>query len=144
MAAARFESGQLATLLELQFGGDLDDELKLLLRAPPGIVPLDVASSGLPTGRKRQILVGEDDVDQAAMIENILIAEGFEVVLTRNGADLLNQAHRTPPDLILLDGHMPILNGFHAAERLYADPEPPLSPFSSFRAPQTSCLASEA
>jgi two-component system, cell cycle response regulator len=122
VAAARFEGRLLATLLELQFGGDLDDELKLLLRAPPGIVRLDAASSGLPTGRKRRILVGEDDVDQAAMIENILIAEGFEVVLTRNGADALKQAHRSPPDLILLDGHMPILNGFHTAERLHADP----------------------
>jgi two-component system cell cycle response regulator len=122
VVAARFEGRLVATLLELQFGGDLDDELKLLVRAPVGVLQLAVPSSRLPTGRKRRILVGEDDIDQAAVIESILIGEGFEVVLTRNGADLLKQAHREPPDLILLDGHMPILNGFHAAERLQADP----------------------
>ncbi|HTB61648.1 MAG TPA: diguanylate cyclase [Polyangia bacterium] len=56
------------------------------------------------------------------MIDDILSGEGFDVVLTRNGEDLLTQARGAPPDLILLDGHMPILNGFHAAESLHADP----------------------
>ncbi|HSY40711.1 MAG TPA: diguanylate cyclase [Polyangia bacterium] len=75
-----------------------------------------------PTGKRRLILVAEDNVDQAAMIEEILIGEGFDVVLTRDGEDLLAQARRAPPDLLLLDGHMPVLNGFHAAQSLHADP----------------------
>ncbi|HZK73713.1 MAG TPA: diguanylate cyclase, partial [Clostridia bacterium] len=120
VVAARFEGRLVATLLQLQFGGDLDDELKLLVRAPR---EGGVRSPRLPAGRKHRVLVGEDDVDQGAMIETILSGEGFEVVMTRNGADLLEAAHRTPPDLILLDGHMPILDGFHAAERLQADPQ---------------------
>jgi diguanylate cyclase (GGDEF)-like protein len=122
VVAARFEGRLLATLLELQFGDELDHELKLVVQPPPGVVRLDAGSLRPPTNRKRQILVGEDNVDQAAMIENILIEHGFEVVLTRNGVDLLKHAQRSPPDLILLDGHMPILNGFHAAQMLYADP----------------------
>jgi two-component system, cell cycle response regulator len=116
VVAARLEGRLVATLLELQFGDGLDDELR-------GRAPADPArSSRLPTDQKRRILVGEDDVDQAAMLEAILTGHGFDVVLTRNGADLLEQAHRALPDLILLDGHMPVLNGFHTAEKLHLDP----------------------
>jgi two-component system cell cycle response regulator len=124
VVAARFEGRLLATLLDLQFGGDLGDALKLEVEAPVGVgVVLPVLGPpALANGKGRRILVGEDDVDQGAIIEDILIGEGFEVVLTRNGEDLLKQAREAPPALILLDGHMPILNGFHAAESLHADP----------------------
>jgi two-component system cell cycle response regulator len=122
VVAARLEGRLLATLLELQFGGGLGDELKPLVRAPVGGGPLAARASHLPTGKGRLILVAEDNVDQGAMIEKILVAEGFEVVLTRNGEDLLKQARRAPPDLFLLDGHMPTLDGFQAAQSLHADP----------------------
>jgi two-component system, cell cycle response regulator len=122
VVAARFEGRLLATLLELQFGRDLSNELKREAGAPVGVVPLGTRRPPPPTGKRQRILVAEDDADQAATIGDILIGEGFDVLLTRNGEDLLKQAHRAPPDLILLDGHMPILNGFHAAENLLADP----------------------
>ena len=122
VAAARFEGRLLATLLELQFGSDLSNQLKLEAGVPVDGVPLAIRPPPPPTGKRRSILVAEDDVDQAAIIEGILTGEGFEVVLTQNGEDLLKEARRAPPDLILLDGHMPILNGFHAAESLHADP----------------------
>jgi two-component system cell cycle response regulator len=122
VVAAGFVGRLTATLLELQFGSGLDDELELQVRPPPSIVQLAAGSSDLPTASKRRILVGEDDDDQAAMIEDFLVGEGFEVALTRDGAELLERARRAPPDLILLDGHMPILDGFHAAERLHIDP----------------------
>jgi two-component system, cell cycle response regulator len=122
VVAARFEGRLLATLLELQFGGDLSNQLKLEVAAPARGDPLANRLPPPPTGKRRRILVAEDDVDQAAIIEGILTGEGFDVVLTHNGEDLLKETRRAPPDLILLDGHMPILNGFHAAESLNADP----------------------
>jgi diguanylate cyclase (GGDEF)-like protein len=109
-------------LLELQFGDDLGDELRLEIGPPVAVDPPAIQPALPPAGKKRRILVAEDDVDQSAMIDDILSDEGFEVVLTRNGEDLLTEARGSPPDLILLDGHMPILNGFHAAESLHADP----------------------
>ena len=122
VVAARLEGRLLATLLELQFGRDLSDELKPLVREPVGGGQPTVSLAHLPTGQRRLILVAEDNVDQGAMIEKILVGEGFEVVLTRNGEDLLTQARRAPPDLFLLDGHMPTLNGFQAAQSLHSDP----------------------
>ena len=122
LLAARFEGRLLATLLELQFGDDLRKELKLLIEAPGDAVRSAVPPSHLSPGHKRRILVAEDDVEQGETIDDLLSGEGFDVVLTRNGGDLLKEASRAPPDLILLDGQMPILNGFQAAERLHADP----------------------
>ncbi len=122
VVAARFEGRLLATLLELQFGNDLSNELKLVPGAPVGLVPLATRPAPLPIGKRRRIVVAEDDLDQGATIEDLLIAEGFDVVLTQNGEELLQEVQRAPPDLILLDGHMPVLNGFHAAESLHADP----------------------
>jgi two-component system cell cycle response regulator len=122
VAAARFEGRLLATLLELQFAGGLSNALKLEVVALAGILPQTVQPPSLSTNKRRRILVAEDDADQGATIETILIDEGFDVVLTRNGEDLLKEARCAPPDLVLLDGHMPVLNGFHTAERLQADP----------------------
>ena len=122
VAAARLEGRLLATLLHLQFGGDLRDELEAAVREPVGGGPPAAPLSPPPSGKRRLILVAEDNVDQGAMIEKLLVAEGFAVVMTRNGQDLLKQARRAPPDLFLLDGNMPVLDGFHAARRLSADP----------------------
>jgi diguanylate cyclase (GGDEF)-like protein len=122
VVAARLEGRLLATLLELQFGGGLGDELEPLVRAPVGGGRLAARPPRPLTGKRRFILVAEDNVDQGAMIERLLVGEGFDVVVTRNGEDLLKQARRAPPDLFLLDGHMPTLNGFQAAESLHSDP----------------------
>ena len=121
VVAARLEGRLLATLLELQYGGELSNELKLEVGTRGGSGPPARRALPVPTGKRRRVLVAEDDVDQGAVIESILLDEGFDVVLTVNGEDLLQQARRAPPDLILLDGHMPVLNGFLAAESLAAD-----------------------
>ena len=122
VAAARLEGRLLATLLELQFGSGASSEVKLPVEVAANAVQLGDPPVLLPTDRRRRILVAEDDIDQAAIIDEFLSDEGFDVVLTRNGNDLVSQARRERPDLILLDGNMPILDGFHAAQNLHADP----------------------
>ena len=49
-----------------------------------------------------------------------LLRPNFEVVGTaRNGRDLLAEAERLQPDVIVLDITMPVLNGIEAAHELY-------------------------
>ena len=122
VAAARLEGRLLATLLDLQFGSGPGNEIKLPVEAPANAVQLPDPPVLLSTGRRRRILVAEDDIDQGEIIDEFLSDEGFDVVVTRNGHDLVSQARSDPPDLILLDGNMPILDGFHAAQHLHADP----------------------
>jgi two-component system cell cycle response regulator len=125
VAAARLEGRLVATLLDLQFGNELADALKPVPAPPVGGLTLAArAADSFPAvriGLKRRILVAEDDPDQGAILEAFLTNEDFEVVLTSNGEELLTRAYGAPPDLILLDGHMPLLDGFDAAERLHAD-----------------------
>ena len=121
LVAARFEGRLIATLLELQFDGDLRDEMKLPVQSAVSAVQPATRPSLPSIGKRRRILVAEDDIHQAASIDELLRDEGFDVVLTRNGEDLVTQARHAPPDLILLDGHMPILDGFDAAQQLHSD-----------------------
>jgi two-component system, cell cycle response regulator len=125
LAAARLEGRLVATLLDLQFGHALDHELKLDSPSVSGLVRraafVGESAPVLKVGIKPRILVAEDDPDQGALLEAFLTKEDFEVVLTSDGKELLTRAYDAPPDLILLDGQMPLLNGFDAAERLHAD-----------------------
>ncbi len=127
VAAARLEGRLVATLLDLQFGYELDNELKLMAPAVGALTlasraPYAADSAPAPTlGNGRRILVAEDDPDQGALLEALLTRENFAVVLTSDGEELLSRAFGAPPDLILLDGQMPLLSGFDAAERLHAD-----------------------
>ena len=68
-----------------------------------------------------RILVVEDDPDVATVVEEILTAEGYEVVHT-GAAGALRLAREGRPDVILLDYAMPDLDGAELSRRLRADP----------------------
>lgn len=65
-----------------------------------------------------RILAIEDDPEMREMLEMILMAEGFEVVLAHDALTGLRAAYQTHPDAILLDVMMPNMDGFEACRRL--------------------------
>ena len=67
-----------------------------------------------------RILVVEDDPDVATVVEEILTAEGYEVVHT-GAARALRLARELRPDVILLDYAMPGMDGAEISRRLRAD-----------------------
>ena len=71
----------------------------------------------MPRGR---ILVVEDDPAIATVVEEILTAEGYEVVHT-GAAGALRLAREVRPDVILLDYAMPDMDGAEISRRLRAD-----------------------
>lgn len=73
-----------------------------------------------PLGR---VLVVEDERDVAELIRFHLAREGYDVVVSPNGADALKQARDTRPDVILLDIMVPQLNGWEICRRLKEDAE---------------------
>lgn len=69
------------------------------------------------------ILVAEDEPDISELITISLEFGGYDVVTARNGAEAVERAHQTQPDLILLDVRMPIMTGYEACEALKQSPE---------------------
>ena len=72
-------------------------------------------SEGSPT-----ILVVDDTPDMLELVSMQLRLVGYEVFEATNGREAVEVARKTRPALILLDIHMPVLDGLSAARLLRA------------------------
>ncbi len=70
-----------------------------------------------------QIVLVEDDALIAEWVQVRLRAAGFEVDWLQNGQTGLNRIKRSPPDLVLLDISMPLMDGFAVLRELRYDPK---------------------
>ena len=68
------------------------------------------------------ILVVDDDPRNRRLLEEYLIAAGYEVRLAPDGRTALALASERPPDLVLLDVMMPDLSGLEVCRQLKNDP----------------------
>jgi CheY-like chemotaxis protein len=66
-----------------------------------------------------RVLIVEDDADLREAIVVLLTQEGFETEVAGNGEEALEKARAHPPDLIVLDLLMPVMDGwmFRAHQR---------------------------
>jgi len=86
---------------------------------------LDPAPRTLPTARAPRgtetVLVVEDDLSLRHLACNILVAQGYEVLMATNGQDALRVAHEhagPPIRLVIADVIMPLLGGKAMADWL--------------------------
>ncbi|WP_411289347.1 response regulator transcription factor [Phenylobacterium sp.] len=71
--------------------------------------------------RQLTVLVADDDPLLRAILEHKLSAAGYAVHSVEDGQAALDAAARLRPDLLVLDGMMPIMDGFEVLRRLKAD-----------------------
>jgi DNA-binding response OmpR family regulator len=57
------------------------------------------------------VLIVDDDTNIRTSVRLCLEEDGYAVRQAVNGADALEQIHREPPDLVLLDLAMPVMDG---------------------------------
>lgn len=69
-----------------------------------------------------RILIVEDDLDIAELVEINLVRKGYDVVKAHDGMEGLDVALKTAPDLIILDVMMPKKDGFSLYKDLRRDP----------------------
>jgi len=72
------------------------------------------------------VLVADDDPTIVALLRATLQRDGFRVLSAGDGETALRMARAEQPALILLDWHMPALEGVDVARALRADPDPHL------------------
>ncbi len=72
---------------------------------------------------KDRILVVDDDPDNRAMIGHFLSSWGYDVDDAKNGKVALEKVAAHPPELVLLDLEMPVMDGFETCERLKTNPD---------------------
>jgi putative two-component system response regulator len=68
------------------------------------------------------VLIVDDERAYRELMESFLKLEGYSSRTASNGLEALEAVGKEPPDLILLDGEMPEMNGFQVAEQLKSDP----------------------
>jgi signal transduction histidine kinase/DNA-binding response OmpR family regulator len=97
-------------------------KLRLMLAEPGDAVAATARQRVISgyAGRRRTILLIDDDPAQLAVLQSLLRPLGFSVYAASNGADGIDLALRSAPDLVLLDIQMPGLSGWDVAARLRA------------------------
>ena len=70
-----------------------------------------------------KILYVEDNDDNIYMLEKRLTRAGFSVMIARDGAQGVAMALAEPPDLILMDISLPVLDGWEATRQIKAAPQ---------------------
>lgn len=72
--------------------------------------------------RGAKVLVVEDHEDTRALLRTLLERRGCAVVEAGDGLAAVDAAERERPDLILMDGGLPLLDGLAATRRLRGVP----------------------
>jgi two-component sensor histidine kinase/CheY-like chemotaxis protein len=64
-----------------------------------------------------RILIADDNRQSLLLLERTLRGHGYDVVAVENGADALYEALQCPPDIIVTDILMPVMDGFELCRR---------------------------
>jgi len=70
-----------------------------------------------------KLLVADDNQEMLDTLKRIFVLYEFEVITALNGREAIEKAHEHSPDLIILDGMMPEMDGFDACQILKTDAE---------------------
>jgi two-component system, cell cycle response regulator DivK len=70
----------------------------------------------------KRVLVVEDDVDHRDICTTILRHHQYEVVEAADGQEALRMVDESPPDLVLMDARLPVLDGWQATAALKGAP----------------------
>ena len=69
------------------------------------------------------VLIVTDDADLRQFLEYLLKATGYETISAHNSREALDQMQTCNPCLVLLDLHLPMMDGFELRRRQLRDPK---------------------
>ena len=68
------------------------------------------------------VLIADDNPNNLKVLSAMLEARGYDVRVAMNGAQALSSILQAPPDLVMLDIHMPEMDGYQVCDALKKDP----------------------
>ena len=71
----------------------------------------------------KTVLIADDKATGRELVRTVLEKSGYEVFEAGDGLEALQQAHALHPDLVILDLHMPGLDGFGVIQELRREAE---------------------
>ncbi|MCR4663055.1 MAG: response regulator [Endomicrobiaceae bacterium] len=69
------------------------------------------------------ILVVDDEVLLREMLKDIFTIAGYNVITAENGKEGLEKIEQFLPDFVILDGSMPVMDGFETLEQIRKNPK---------------------
>jgi two-component system, cell cycle response regulator DivK len=89
------------------------------------ITPIIVGSNDMPavSAQSKTILIVEDNELNMKLFNDLLEANGYRVLQTRDGLSALDIARKHMPDLILMDIQLPEVSGIEVTKWLKEDDE---------------------
>ena len=68
-----------------------------------------------------KILIADDDAEMLETLSSMLEAEGYQVIKAENGQEAVELARKELPALVMLDIHMPVMDGLMACKAIKED-----------------------
>jgi PAS domain S-box-containing protein len=84
-----------------------------------------------------KLLVVDDNEQNRSLLQRLLMRQGYDVVLARDGLDALEKARGNPPDLIITDILMPGMDGYSLCRHWKRDEKLKSIPFVFYTATYT-------
>lgn len=72
------------------------------------------------SGMEKTVLVVEDDVDLVGIYKEILELHEYNVETSLNGEEGVKKFKQVNPSLVIMDGDMPVLDGYKAFKKIKA------------------------
>jgi CheY-like chemotaxis protein len=119
-------------LVELQGGrvdarsGGVDQGLEILISLPPASEPAAISApkrGPLAKAQRRAILLIEDNRDAVEALSTLLEMDGHSVRTAFDGEEGVREAIAHPPEIIICDLGLPLLDGHGVARALRQRPE---------------------
>ncbi len=142
--------GHTRMLLKPHRPGQLIDAMHEILRPPSAepSSPMLVAAPTRPTlTLQPAILVAEDNNINQAVARRMLQKLGCRAEIVASGLEVLTALKQRPYDIVLMDVHMPEIDGFEATRRVRSTIAPDLQPWiiamtaNALKGDRESCLA---
>lgn len=84
-----------------------------------------------------RVLIVDDKVDNLAYLNSLLLASGMQVDIARHGIEALDKARQRPPQLIIADLLMPVMDGYVLLRHWKGDARLKTIPFIVYTATYT-------